>query len=432
MELVAVAGVILAGVLFSAVDAALETYGEVRLRADSDSEDRRSRAARRLLLQLPRLRVRFMVGRVLSITTASALVAYRTAELGYGAVGAVVSAAAVSTIYGILARMTSTVASRRAERVAFPLIAVSRPMQWAVTPLSLPVEWLATMTGRVVTEAPSSKSERVAELGIEVMIEQGEEMGSIPGDHAELLRSVLEFKNTVAHEVMVPRMQMVAIEVSTPLSEVIERIVEEGHSRYPVYREKLDQIVGVLYAKDIYQHLAAKERDPSSSDADEGALSKLVRKPVFFVSENQKIGAVLRSMQARRSHMAIVVDEFGGTSGIVTLEDILEEIVGEIQDEHDEEEPPVREVSPGRYEVDAGMSVYDLEEFLESALPRGEGDYDSVGGLVMGLAGHVPDVGEVIEVSGCRFVVLEGDPRRITRVQLEVPSGAEASAHRNA
>src|SRR5690606_22465474 len=180
-------------------------------------------------------------------------------------------------------------------------------------------------------EPPADDDHAVRE--VEHMIEQREESGSIPADFAELLLSVLEFKDTVAREVMVPRTQMKAIEIDTSIDEVLDIIVREGHSRYPVYRDRPDHIEGILYAKDLFRILKNGERDKHHS------LHRIIRRPVLFVAETHKTGRLLREMQARRFHLAIVVDEFGGTSGIVTLEDILEEIVGEIRDEHDTEEP---------------------------------------------------------------------------------------------
>jgi CBS domain containing-hemolysin-like protein len=267
---------------------------------------------------------------------------------------------------------------------------------------------------------------RLADLTVEHVIEQGEEEGSIAEEHARMLRSVLEFKNTVAREIMVPRTQVVAFELGTSIDEVLASITESGHSRYPVYRSHIDHVEGILYAKDLFQVLR-------STDSQSVVLENLIRKPVFFAAESQKIGVLLREMQRRRSHLAVVVDEFGGAAGIVTLEDIVEEIVGEIQDEHDEEAPLVYERAPGHYFVDASISVYDLEEQLQESICEDKSDFDSLGGLLVHLAGQVPVIGETLRAGPYRIVVLDADERRVRRVEMlksrtEEPDEPKAAA----
>jgi CBS domain containing-hemolysin-like protein len=204
---------------------------------------------------------------------------------------------------------------------------------------------------------------------------------------------------------------MVAIPMDLPIDEVVRKVMEEGHSRYPVYREKIDKIEGILYAKDLF--LAVRNKEDTT-------LAKLVRTKILFVAETQKISALLHEMQARRQHLAVVVDEFGGTSGIVTLEDILEEIVGEIQDEHDTEESLVVEVEPGRWAADARVSIHDLGELLELSLDKAnEGGFDSLGGLVVDLAGKVPLIGETVSLDGLDFIVKDADKRRVRKVEIQ-------------
>jgi CBS domain containing-hemolysin-like protein len=227
-----------------------------------------------------------------------------------------------------------------------------------------------------------------------------------------MLRSVLEFKNTVAREIMVPRTQVVAFEIEMSVDEALASVIESGHSRYPVYRGQIDHVEGILYAKDLFQVI----RRPA--DSSKLTLADVIRKPVFFAAESQKIGVLLREMQGRQSHLAVVVDEFGGAAGIVTLEDIVEEIVGEIQDEHDEERPMVFERSPGHYFVDAGISVYDLEEHLGESICEDKSEFDSLGGLLVHLAGRVPAIGETLMTGAYRIVVLDADERHVRRVEM--------------
>ncbi len=419
IEIAAILGGLLLGATFAALDAALTALGEVRLKAHTDAGGPYASTAARALRDLHAIQARLLVGRVLCLTSAAALTA--VLALSYdGLTAAIGGAAAVAFLYGILAEVATTMARRRAGRWALRMLKWLHPVELLMVPLAAPLAWLGRVVGRAVPAAPSEDPERVAELGLERMIEEHEEEGSISVDHAELLRNALEFKNTVAHEVMVPRTQMVAIEIDTPLPEVLDRIIEEGHSRYPVYREKVDNVQGVLYAKDLFAVLR-------NGDGDGMHLRDVLRRPVFYAAETQKIGMLLKEMQSRRVHLAVVVDEFGGTSGIVTLEDILEEIVGEIRDEYDEDETGVQEISPGRYIADAGMSVYDLEDYLGVKLHDEAGDYDSLGGMVVELAGHVPATGESVVSGPFRLIVRDADQRHVRRVEILRRPGADAA-----
>jgi CBS domain containing-hemolysin-like protein len=269
---------------------------------------------------------------------------------------------------------------------------------------------VGSLLDRVLPPRPEDDPERVTEADVGQLIEQGEEVGSITQDHAAMLRAVLDFHDMTSREIMVPRTQMVAIEIETPIEQVLELVIRTGHSRYPVYRERADQVIGVLYAKDLFG--VQRDRTPAVT------LGEIVRKDVFFVAETHKIGALLKEMQSRRVHLAVVTDEFGGTAGVITLEDILEEIVGDIQDEHDREEPEVRATGSGRYEADASVSLHHLEEVVGVPLKPRDSTADSLGGLLVETAGRVPAPGERIELGGLVFTVMNSDARHVERVEI--------------
>jgi putative hemolysin len=415
-------GVLLAAV-FAAIEEGLSVMGEVRLRALRDAGGPYGRVAGRVLNDLPRVRVRILAGRVLS-AGAAVLFAVWWALGAHGVPAAVVTAAVVSFMYAVAAEVSTTVMRLRASRGTLLLLRWLRPLELLLAPVGAPLAWVGGWTQRVVPPVRERDSERITHLAVELMIDQGEQSGSIGEDHAELLRSVLEFKDTVAREIMVPRTQVVAFDLSTPMDEVLERVVASGHSRYPVYRDRIDQVEGTLYAKDLFRVM----RDHALAGV---PLDALVRRPAFLTTESQKIGMLLREMQVRRVHLAIVVDEFGGTSGILTLEDIVEEIVGEIRDEHDQEELRIEELAPGHWVVDAGISIHDLADVLETDFPVEGGDYDSLGGMVVEVAGRVPAVGESIVVGPFELIVRGADERHVTRVELirhHDPSGEGAEA----
>jgi CBS domain containing-hemolysin-like protein len=216
----------------------------------------------------------------------------------------------------------------------------------------------------------------------------------------EMIERVFLLGETVVREIMVPRIDMVALEVSTPLPEVLAVVREKRHSRLPVYRDSVDNIVGFLHIKDLLseglQELAA------------------ILRPVPFVPETKRVGELLTEMRERRLHLAIVVDEYGGTAGLVTLEDVIEEVVGEIQDESDKEQPLFTALDDGSFRVDAKVDLDELNERLQVALPAD--DYDTLGGYLYGLAGKIPAPGDRFEDSGLEFVIRAVRGRRITQV----------------
>jgi len=234
-------------------------------------------------------------------------------------------------------------------------------------------------------------------------------------DEKEMIHSVFELGETTVKEIMIPRVDMICAEVNTELQHLRELAKEKGHSRFPVYREDIDNILGIATVKDLL----------FVDDFSETRLEALIR-PTFFIPENKKIDELLREMRKKKIHMAIVLDEYGGTSGLVTLEDILEEIVGEIEDESDRQPPPIRKLDEHSYRVDATLSIKDLNEAIGSQLP--EEEFETVGGLIYDLAGSLPEEGYSVEHQGMRFIVEEVVGQRIETVKvafLKVRAGSE-------
>ena len=406
----AIVGGVGLGALLAAVGAGMHALGEAGLQALSETEGRNAKVAQRVLRDLSAVQSRLLIGRVFCVGLAAALVGHSL--LQYGAWIALLGVLGTSAAYAILATVAGAVVRRRSGHATLQLWRWLRPVDLLLTPLAVPLRWINELVMKLVPEVEVEDPDRLAELTVEHVIEQGEETGTIAEEHAQMLRSVLEFKNTVAREIMVPRTQMVAFDIDTTIDDVLASIIESGHSRYPVYRGQIDQVEGILYAKDLFEVLR------NTSNSTDVLLTDVLRKPVFFAAESQKIGVLLREMQRRRSHLAVVVDEFGGAAGIVTLEDIVEEIVGEIQDEHDAEMPLVYERAPGHYFVDASISVYDLEEHLGEAICDDKTDFDSLGGMLVHLAGQVPVIGATLVAGSYRVVVLEADERHVRRVEM--------------
>jgi CBS domain containing-hemolysin-like protein len=238
------------------------------------------------------------------------------------------------------------------------------------------------------------------------------------------------FDTLRVEDVMVPRADIIAVEVDTPLGELARLLAEAAHSRLPVYRQTLDEPVGVVHIKDVLPHLAAAvaaKTDPAL--ADKKVLPAIVR-PVIYVPPSMPAADLLLRMQTRRMHLAIVVDEFGGTDGLVTLEDLVEEIVGDIEDEHDEaDEPPIKPRGANTWEAEARAPIEELESLTGRSLVLTDAveEVDTLGGLVFTLAGRVPERGEVIvHPAGVEFEVLDADPRRVKRMVVRAKEPAPA------
>ena len=247
--------------------------------------------------------------------------------------------------------------------------------------------------------------------------DQSDNGGDLTAVERTMLRNLLHFSEHRVDDVMVPRSDIVAIEESAGFADCIAAFAEHGHSRLPVYRETLDSIIGMIHIKDVFAVLASGEQPPESLEA-------FIRQP-RFVPQNMSVLALLDEMRRTRTHLAIVLDEYSGTEGLVTIEDLVEEIVGEIEDEHDEEpEAMFAQLSPVMWEADARAELDDLAEAIDPKLSEVEEDVDTLGGLAFVIAGQVPDVGQMLthEASGWKLEILEADEKRVTRIRLFAPS----------
>ena len=285
-----------------------------------------------------------------------------------------------------------------------------------------PVEFLARVLGPVIATTTGITKAVARMLGIEInqeasitaeelrlIVERGGEQGVLEAEEEQMINAVIELGERRVHEVMVPRVSIAGLSVDATFEDAIDVVIERGHSRIPIYEDSLDEIVGILYAKDLLPYL-------KPDAAERPSLRTLLRPPVL-VPESMTIDDLLHELQRRKVHLAIVLDEYGGTAGLVTIEDLLEEIVGEIQDEYDVEEPMVVRLSEhearvdGRADVDELLELFDLDLKLEDAE-----EYDTVGGLVYHRIGGVPAPGDAVDVDGLRLTVETTDGRRVGKV----------------
>ncbi|HET7031000.1 MAG TPA: hemolysin family protein [Candidatus Limnocylindrales bacterium] len=300
-------------------------------------------------------------------------------------------------------------------------LALSSPERFALA-LSVPIDFLARVLGPLikvltgVTRAIAgvfgarvTNEQNITAEELRLIVERGGEQGVLEAEEEQMINSIIELGDRRLHEVMIPRIDIVALPASSPLDEAIDKVVDEGHSRIPVYEESIDEVVGILYAKDLLPILKAP-------GAKRPELRQLLRTPVF-VPESMTIDDLLHEFQRRKVHIAIVLDEYGGTAGLLTIEDLLEEIVGEIQDEYDTEEPMIVKLSDDEARVDGRADVDDLAELFDTQLElEDEAEYDTVGGLIYHRIGGVPSPGDVVEVDGLSLTVESTDGRRVGKV----------------
>jgi magnesium and cobalt transporter len=251
------------------------------------------------------------------------------------------------------------------------------------------------------------QSRALTEKELQEAINSSEEEGILNESEGDMLQSIFDFGDTIVREVMVPRTDMVCCPADESLSNFLELIIQSGHSRVPLYEGSTDKIVGVVYAKDLLRNWGANDETLT--------LVEVMRTP-YFIPETKRIDALLMDFRTRRVHMAIAVDEYGGTSGLITIEDLLEEIVGDIQDEYDLEVPWLQPQDDGTLLVDARANVEELEEYYDIEIPREK--FDTVGGYLFHLLGNVPKAGERITDNGLVLMVEDSDERKIGKVRV--------------
>ncbi|HXG38282.1 MAG TPA: hemolysin family protein [Bacteroidota bacterium] len=248
----------------------------------------------------------------------------------------------------------------------------------------------------------------LSEDELKQVLEASTQSGAIDKTEHELIKSILEFTDTTVKEIMVPRPDIVALDIAMPHDELIRRVIDQGYSRLPVYKGDIDHIIGVVYSKDLLSLIEHK---------DIIVLHDIIR-PAYFVPESKKISQLLREFQQNKIHLGIVVDEFGGTEGLVTMEDIIEEIVGEIHDEYDEVQKTVEQVTEDSAVIDATMSIHDFNEQFRATVPEAN-DYETVAGFLQKITGRLPEINEEVRQGNLVFTILSKRGRRIRQVKVK-------------
>ena len=277
---------------------------------------------------------------------------------------------------------------------------------------SEPVGWLKRLSRRLSHRPQANSEEELQEL-----IDASEQQGIIDEEEGDMLQSILELDETILREIMIPRTAMVCVDAEAPFGHVLKAILDSGHSRIPVYKNNIDNIIGLVYAKDLLRYWGCP--------IDAISLNEIMRPP-YLVPESKQVSVLLKEFQETCVHIAIVIDEYGGTSGLVTIEDLIEEIVGEIQDEYDREEEWLLEQPDGTLLVDGRLSIEEFEEYFDVEVAREK--FDTVGGYVVEQYGRVPAVGERIRIGDFDMLITQSDQRAIRQIQI-IPLAVDASRH---
>lgn len=310
-------------------------------------------------------------------------------------------------------------ALRQPEAVALSVAHVVDLIAVVLAPFSFLLRRLGSYA-RGDADEVTAESVFLSEDGLRFLIHVGEGEGVIEEDEKQMIAGIFEFGETTVREIMVPRLDIVAVEVTAPLSEALDLIIANGHSRIPVFEDSIDQLLGVLYAKDLLLCLRDGSQDIS--------IRQLLRE-AYFVPQSKILDELFEEMQAHRIHMALAVDEYGGTAGLVTIEDLLEEIVGEIQDEYDSEEPQLKKLAPEIYIFNARYDLDEVSQLIRVDLSAGPENIDTLGGFIYSQLGRVPEQGESILFNDWRFTVMSVDSRRIEQVRVEPLHSAENGVH---
>ncbi len=407
LELLTLVVLLLLSGFFSAAETAITALWPWKIKELAKKEGPGSPFAL-LERDITRFLTTILVGNNLVNIAATALVTDIATKL-YGSAGVGIATGVMTALVLFFGEITpKSLAVHHADRLARIVV---RPIYW-LSVLLYPVgrffSWTSSLILRLVGLEPRTEP-LVTEEELKLILAGAERSGAIEEEEEDMIKGVLELEETQVKEIMVPRVEIVAIEAQASLKEFLDLVREHRFSRYPVYKESIDHVTGVAIVKDLLDYV--------EDDQLERVRVEAIAHEPYFVPESMSVWDLLVELRKRKFHMAIVVDEFGGTAGLVTLEDIIEEIVGDIYDETDELEESIQELPGGGLLVEGQVSLDDLAERLGVEFP--EGDYETLSGFLYEQFGRIPETGEAIEWNGLRFVVAEADRRRIRWVKIE-------------
>lgn len=424
LELLLILVLILLNAFFAGSEMAVVSVNKTKISLMAEEGDKRARILLKLLDEPGRFLATIQVGITLAGYLASASAATSIAEILDSALKTIGLPASeeisvviitlllsyITLVFGEL--VPKRIALQNSEKMA---LTAARPIN-VVSKVTFAFVKLLTFSTNAVLKIlgfhTEKLEEQVSEEEIRSLIQVGEENGVINKIEKDMIDGIFQFDDTLAKEIMTPRPDVFSIEINTPICEVIDQVLEEQYSRVPVYEDDYDNIIGVLYMKDLFVEFKNKKK--------EDIVIRDIIRPAYFVPETKNIDSLFRELQSTKNHMAILIDEYGGFSGIVTIEDIIEEVMGNIFDEYDVLDEPVKKLDNGIYMVEGTVPIYEINDMLDIDLPSD--DFDTIGGFVMTLLGSIPNENEnpVVEYENCSFRVEKVAEKRIEKVRITV------------
>ena len=408
-------------IFFSGAETALTSLSDAKTQQLLEGKHRSAKALHLWFKHPNRVLTTLLVGSNI-VNTLSAAIATVLAERLFGGYGIAIAPGLITLILLVFCDVTpKTFARHNAEAIAPVAMVMLAPFYWFFSPIVFLLTWFAALVVRLMGGKSSSSGPIATEEDIAFMIRLGHKGGVLASEEGEMLESVFEFRDTLVKEAMVPRTKIGSLDKNDSLDEVLAEIREHNHSRWPVYQDNIDNVIGIFHSKELFEVL----KHPHA----EFDLMNYVR-PALFVPDIMKVRALLKEFKHGKAHLAVVVDEYGGTAGIISLEDVLEEIVGEIRDEYDnaEDEQLFRRIDHNNFQADGQASIYDLGDALEIKFPDEE-PYETLGGFLIATYGKMPPPNTEMDFKGWRFMIKNADEKRITSVLIRrLASHTEESA----
>ncbi|MBM7623160.1 hemolysin family protein [Sporohalobacter salinus] len=407
LELVVLGSLFILSGFFSGSETALMSVNRVKVRHLAQEGDSKAELVDNLLGQPNKLLTTILVGNNLVNVAASSIATALAIEV-FGAKGVGIATGGVTLFILVFGEITpKSFATQNSELASKWVAGYIQIFSYIFFPFIKVLTFVTNFIIKALGGQPQKNEPFVTEEEIKKFVTVGEKEGVIESDEKEMINSIFDFDDTLVKEIMVPRIDMVCVDIETSVDDLVEIIIDWGYSRIPVYNDTVDNIVGILYAKDLLTFL--NNEGPSE-------LRKIMR-PAYYVPETKEVDTLLTELRKERIHMAIVLDEYGGTAGLITIEDLLEEIVGDIQDEYDEEENLIEVISKNEILVDAKVDIDEVNEIMDIYLP--EEDYETVGGFILSTLGYVPEAGEEIEFNNLKLIIEETIQRRISEVRIK-------------
>ncbi|MDK2822684.1 MAG: magnesium and cobalt exporter, family [Clostridia bacterium] len=391
---------------FSSTETALFSLNKVRILHMAEEGNKKAQLVMDMLDEPNRLIATILVGNNIVNIGASALATSLAIDI-FGSKGVGIATGVMTLLVLVFGEVTpKTFAAQNAEKWSLAIINIIIFLSQVLLPiikiLGLLTNLLLKITGNKTKQDPF-----ITEDELKLLVNVGQEEGLIAESEREMINSIFEFDDTLVREIMTPRIDMIVTDVNETFANVVATAIDAGHSRIPVYEDTIDNIIGIIYAKDLLKNI---NKDFSTLE-----IRKLMR-PAYYIPETKKVRDLLAELRQAKVHMAIVIDEYGGTAGLVTIEDVIEEIIGDIQDEFDIEEESIIMLSDGSIRADARASIYDINEALDTELP--DDDYETISGLVFHLLGHIPKEGEELSLENVKIMVEKTLGRRVDKVRI--------------